>query len=145
MLTRVRSQDAGLPSPRMAVETSFAAYHDHERRPRPLPSSDRKVFVSNADNRTPALRESGPGLPERTTPNSRQKPPVLKRSPSAYGNSRPASLAGSPPPDLWTELQATISTFQSKVDQAKRQARTGLPPAPPAVRTSDAPRPRHKA
>ena len=141
MLTRVRSQDAGLPSPRMDVETSFAAYHEHERRPRPLPSSERKVFVSNTDNHNSARRESGPVLPERTTQNSRQKPPA----PSAYGNSRAASRAGSPPPDLWTELQTTISTFQSKVDQAKRQARTGLPPPPPAVRTSDAPRPRHKA
>jgi hypothetical protein len=138
LLTRVRSEDDRPPSPRSAVETSFAAYHEHERRPRPPPSSERTVLVANQDRRNPARRESGVRLPERTPPTSRQKTPASDRVPPPHGSPRAVSRPGPPQPDLWAELQDQISKFQSKIDVAKRQALHR--PTPPRTPASAPPR-----
>ena len=134
-LTRVRSQDDCPPSPRSAVETSFAAYHEHERRPRPPPSSERTVLAANQDQRNSARRESGVRLPDRTPPTSRQRAPAV---PPPHGSHRAVSRPGPPPPDLWKELQEQVSQFQSKIDGAKRQAMNG--PTPPRPTASAPPR-----
>ena len=143
LLTRVRSQDDRPPSPRSAVETSFAAYHEHERRPRPPPSSERTVLAANPDRRNPARRESGISLPERTTPTSRQRTPASDRVPPSQGPPRAASRqAGQPPPDVWLDLQDQLGRVQSQLAHAKRQA--GYVPPPPRPQAPPAP-PRQQA